>query len=110
MVVLAPRADLQPEASHADVVAPQAIGQRREVELHGFGHTRARDLKVEVDLRGRTELALEEPLEAQQLLVSRSALELRFEQREVAGLAIHGDARCSAGEGQTDEQQQRSHV
>jgi hypothetical protein len=91
------------DAVHADVVADDAIAQRNEVELLRSGHARARDLAVEVDLRSRAELALEEPLETQQLLVSCSTSQVDFEQREIA---IERD-QLHAGRGACCEQERQ---
>ena len=82
--VVAVRAQRHDDAVDANVVAHDAVSQVTKVELQWLGYAGACDLLVEVDLRGRTEPVLEEPLEAQQLLVSSSTAEVDLEEREVS--------------------------
>lgn len=101
---LAAGAQRHHDSVDADVVAQHAVLQFAEVELLRFGHASARDLLVEVDLRGRTELVLEEPLETQQLLVSSSTAQVDLEEREVAVRRHEFDAgRRACGEQQQSE-------
>jgi hypothetical protein len=64
--------------------------------LHRPLDAKAEQLAIQVDLPVRAEPALDELLEAQQLLVSSSTLELDLDDREVARLRDDVAAGCSA--------------
>ena len=73
------------DAVDTDVVANHRVRQVGEVQRDRQRRARARDLTIEINLRGRTEPVLKEPLETQQLLVSSSTAQLDLEHCEVAG-------------------------
>jgi hypothetical protein len=67
-----------------------------EVERHGFHHAGARELLIEIDLWFGLVETPEEPDQARKLIVSRSALQMRLDEREVRRFGADFHARLGA--------------